>query len=296
MPSVAYDADLGGTTIKQCTAAELSPNISVVASRASGGIAPAALYVNQGEPRARWSSADIATALSTVGANGGLCLSSSNLVLAFQGRTCTALASSGQTFTCANSLTTLQSLTANQGDAMASIDFESLLLSTDGFVVPVTLNASASISNASAGVEYRLGPAKAALNGGGSAQIPGVQGVTVNFGIGVLAEYQDGGTFPTAGYVTQTDPSIDLRFKDMASLASVGPLFQDMQSLTVYLRKKSDSGDVVAEATAEHIAITFATGISAVQSVAGSGIDHVVPAARFFGKALTTSSTSAISV
>jgi hypothetical protein len=293
MSAAIYDSVFGALAIKQCAAAEFSPNNQIDPARMSGAVDPTAHYLGQGEPRARWTSHDLATILGAVSVTAGLYVASGTITVPWNRR------AAGSTFLGATSHFRLNGtkgllwptqFEANQGDPKARCMLECAFLSSNGLAVPVTASTAQSLAAQSFTSEFRLGPV--AING---SALPGVVGIVVNTGIQVELEYLDGGVFPTNAYITQRDPSMDIRFRDETALATYGPLVAAVTSAVAYFRKKSAGGTVVADATEEHIALSFADGITDVQQIGGSGTATAEPALRIVGETLTASAASAIS-
>lgn len=293
MSAAIYDAVFGALAIKQCSSAEFSPNNQIQPARMSGAIDPTAHYLASAEPRCRWASHDLATILGALSVTAGLYVGSGTITVPWNRR------SAGSTFLGATSHFRLNgtkgliwpvSFEANQGDPTARGMLECVFLSSDGLTTPVTSSTAQSLASQAFTSEFRLGPV--AISG---SAVPGVVGVQVNTGINVELEYLNGGLFPTNAYITQRDPTIDVRFRDETALHSFGPLIASASSMVAYLRKKTQGGSVVADGTSEHIAFSFADGICDIQQISGSGNSTCEPALRVFGETLTASAASAIS-
>lgn len=292
MSASIYDSVFGALAIKQCSAAEFSPNNQVQAARMSGAVDPTAHYLGSGEPRARWTSHDLATILAGLTVTGGLYVASGTITVPWNRR------AAGSTHLGATSHFRLNgtkgliwpvSFEANQGDPVARCMLECGFLSTDGLAVPVTSSTGQSLASQAFTSEFRLGPV--GING---SALPGVVGVQVNTGIQVELEYLNGGVFPVNAYITQRDPTMDIRFRDETALHTYGPLILAASSAVAYFRKKAQGSTVVSDATEEHIAFSFADGICDAQQIGGSGTATAEPALRIFGETLTASAASAI--
>lgn len=290
------DATLGAITLKQCSQATLNTALDILVGRGSGNVAPDDHFVNGSNPAATFTSMDVATILAANTANfanAGLQVSSGSLVFPLRIRSAgSTYAGSGAhtTISSANGLIIPRSLSV-PGKGAASIDLECLFESTDGRTIPLTTTTNASLSNGSFNAMYRLYPCS--VNG---SAVAGVSNVTVNFGITVENNGDlDGFIYPTEHYITQTDPTIDITFKDEAAFETYGPLFTAQTAAVINLQKMAAGSTVVDVATEEHITLTFADGIVTVDQIGNSGNTRGEYTIRLYGESLTVSTTAALS-
>lgn len=291
--STIYDAVLGSTTLRQCMAGEFTANAKPIVARASGGINPAEIYGGLCEPKGSFESEDLGTLLALSSfLQSGIVVSSSTLALALQQRAQGAGYQSGSnhfTATAANGLVVPTRINCPE-KGNCSIALDAHFLATSALTNPVTFNAGASLSSTSFVGCYAL--AKVDFNTG--TVVTRVTGVTVNPGITVVSEGYNGGNFPTSLHIQERNPSIDVTFDDAGNLANFAAGFTAMTALVVYLRKRSGAG-FVSDGTAEHIAISFADGITAFEQIRASQRESAAGTLRFYGEALSASAASAIS-
>ncbi|HSG69418.1 MAG TPA: hypothetical protein VLA12_03340, partial [Planctomycetaceae bacterium] len=151
MPSdVVYDAVLGSLTLKQVQSASYSGGGNPIAGTASGNPDPDTYFGGTAEPRASFSSADIATILGVSNiCTAGLAVAAGTVTIPFQkraNRSTFAGGSSNNTLSAANGLLVPNTFSVSQDDdaAMCSLDF--IFKSTDGTTNPVTITASQALS------------------------------------------------------------------------------------------------------------------------------------------------------
>src|SRR5690606_29320348 len=159
-----------------------------------------------------------------------------------------------------------------------------------GVTAPVSVNATASVAAETPTAMYTLGPV--AVNG---TELTQVTGVTVSTGIEVSSPiYQ--GNYAQEAFIVRQRPVIDITTYNLGQLAALGGTWGAGTAVTVYARKRSGAG-FVADATTEHVLISFGAGLIApVQTIAGAGVGgHSTRTLRFFGEAITITGSSAIS-
>lgn len=295
MPSfVAYDAILGAVNLRQVRSSGFNPGNTVVPDFVTGGIDPEAIFFHGGRPTAQFQSGDVAGVITGIHAQNGLYVSNGTIAIPWNKR------ANGGTFAAAGNhvrvrgaygLTVLNSLSANHGDqdgAMA--DLATTFVSSDGMTVPVVFDSSQTLQAQAYNASHRLGPQY--VNG---SLVTSIVGVTINTGITTDVEETDGNLFATEVHITRRNPTIDIRFRNVAALSTYGPLFASLSSYTGYLRKRAPGSSFVSDATSEHISFSFGSGgIIDVQSLSGSGNSPAEPSLRITGKTLTLSATAAI--
>ena len=296
MPATGLgDATLGALTLKQCSEATLSPNISLESARGSGNVAPDAIFVASGTPVASFTSRDVSAVLganTNAFAGSGLGVSSGTITIPLRIRTTGGTYASGGAHTTLNGTDGLIVPTSLNipGNGFASIGLDCHYQSTDGQAAPVGISTTVAVSNGAFNRLYRMHPVS--LDG---SAVAGVSSVTVNFGFTLEHSGDvDGFVYPTEHYITATDPTIDINFKDATALATHGPLFTAQNAAVINLRRAAEGGTVVATATAEHITLTFGAGIKTVETIGNSGNTRGEYTLRLTGETLTVSTTATL--
>lgn len=287
-----YDALLGATTLRQCTAGEFTANARPIVARTSGGVSPAEIYGGETAPMGSFESEDLGTLLAISNfLQSGIVVSSSTLAMVLQQRAQGGTYQSGSNHfaaTAANGLVVPTRIQIPE-KGNCSIGLDAHFRGTSSLTNPVSFNVAAALAStlfngcyAFAGIDFNNG-----------TLITRGTGVTVNPGIQVLAEGFNGGNYPTSLSIQERNPTIDVSFDNAANLANFASAFTAMTSLVVYLRKRSGAG-WVADEEEEHIAISFADGMTTFETIRASGRDSSVGTLRFHGEALSASAVSAI--
>ncbi|WP_437225023.1 hypothetical protein SH661x_003884 [Planctomicrobium sp. SH661] len=277
------DSAFGAATIAQCQAAEFSSNNQIEALRASAAVFPSEFVLMGAEPRFRYTSYDLATALTALDEAGGLYVGSGTISLPWRVRSPGSAFVSGANnikLTATKGLLVPVSITAQQGQ-VASIDLEAALLS-DGFTNPVGHSGSLSLSDPSYVGTFRLGPSSL-----GGSDVTGIVGIQVGFGINMVLEYADGGTFPTNVYVETVNPFVDVTFRGHAFLAAYGPMFSSLAGAVFSLVANADGGTIQSLSSSEHITLTLSSPMVDMQGISGQGTSIAEPRMRLLGKSLT---------
>jgi hypothetical protein len=300
MSATVYDAILGGLTLRQVMRTAYSPNANIIAGRVSGGLNPSEFYGGPAEPMASFDSADLAGVLGGLSVTAGLSVAAGTITIPFNERANGGTFASGsnhETLSSANGLIVPTSFSANQDDAAAIATLECHFRSTDGLTYPVAVNANQALGSQAFSAQFAMGPVGLELGSEGSASLlDGVSAIAVNPGLTVVKEKYNGAIYPTRLFITQRDPSIDITFVDLAGLVRFTSIYQSLVSLAVFFRKRADGGSFVSDATEEHIAFSFAAGITQIQQVGASGNATGSHTVRLYGKALTASAAAAIAL
>lgn len=295
-----YDAFIGDLSLRQCTSSQYSPAGTAVVGRVSGGLNPSFISGGQAQPKAVFASADLLNLLTNVDLESGLYVDGGTIVIPFQERELGATfagAGANQSLTAADALAIITSIEASQASDMAMGNLEVNFISADGLTDPVTVNVDQDLSAQAFQALYRMGPVKGRVGADAAvAQIPGVTGFTVNPGLTVSVKSFDGGIWPTVLTINQRDPAIDLTFEDFNSLSRFNATYTSITSLTAYLRKLSDGGTFVADATTGHISFTLTGGLNINQSFGAQQNADGSITQRYFGKSLAKSLTAAIAL
>lgn len=278
-----YDAIVGATTIRNCQSGSFDPGVNVDTRRASGQAVPSTFVANRVEPRINITTSDLAGAVTACG-TAGTCLSSSTLQFAVEDRACSGNAGTGATIAAAQGYARINAISAS-GSNVATATVEAFITSTDGFTNPLTLNASASLSAESYVTEFRL--ASVFIDG---TRLGDETDVTVNFGITEQMNPSNT-TYPIAVFPKEINPTISITAKEVDVALAETIAAGTISSAVVYLKK-----DGVANATAEHISITFGSGLSVLSSIGGSGTDDATVQLMLHGTGLTISTTATVAL
>lgn len=284
-----YDAVLGALTLKQVTDGSYAAGAQPIAGRASGNIDPDQYFGGPAEPRASFSSADVAGVIAGLSMSGGLSVASGTITIPFRKRSNQAgFAGAASHFTVSgtNGLIVPTRFRASQDGEAALADVECWFRSTDGLTMPAAVNVNQSLAAQSFNAQYALGPVT--VNG---AAIPEIVEVSVNPGITVRSSRHDGGIYPQKLYIVDRRPTIDLTFEDFDE-AIAGYLA--LTAAVVYFRKRSGVG-FAADVSTVHCAFSFADGIATAEQLSASGQQDGRCTVRLHGEALTASAASAIS-
>lgn len=294
MPQAAlYDALLGAASqLSFIQSAQYSPNNALTPIRISGALDPSDHTVTQSDPRSQLTTSDIHNFIGYLAAGTGLYLASDTIIVPRNIR------ASGGTFAAGanheklagtKALIVPMSVSANQGDPRATAQLDIHWLSSDGLTAPVTNDQSYTLFAAAASVEHLLGAFY--LDG---SPVTGVVGVTVNYGIEVMPIRTDGAIYAHDAHIKQRDPSFEVRFVNAAVMESVGPLFANATSASVFLREKATGSTVVADATLTHCEFAFGNGIADISGFGGSGNESQEATVRVMGRSLTIANNVAI--
>lgn len=300
MPSTVYDAFIGSLSLRQVVSSSFNPGTSIVVGRVSGGQLPSFIAGGACSPRASFSSMDLFNALTKVDLSAGFDVDSGTIVIPFQARASGSTFGgdgTNQTITAADALTVITSIEAAQSGEGATVSLDSIFRSSDGTTNPVTLNTAATLTAQAFQALYHMGPVVAQMASEGSvSQIAQVTRVSVNPGLTVTASAYDGGNYPIITTIDQQDPTLDLTFEDFDAASRFVSDFTSLTSITAYLRKKSDGGSFVADATAGHISLTLTGGLITLQSIGAGATGNGSIALRFTGKQIAKSLATAISI
>ncbi len=151
-----------------------------------------------------------------------------------------------------------RTINATQGPGAATIACD-LLCTYDGTNDPIAVSSSVALPSVAAATEaFTLGPVD--LNG---TDVDGVQSVTVDFGITEINLSGDGDVYATFAAITDRRPRINLTTNKATFLTTTGisGTAVDVNNCTVFLRKVTEGGKRVADATEEHIAIAADEGV-----------------------------------
>lgn len=292
MADGVYDAVLGALTLKQVSNTTYSEGKTVIAATKSGDVDPAQYYANRAEPKATFESTDIAGVLGGISVTAGLSISSGTITIPYRKRAQGATfagSSAHVALSGTNGLLIPTSFSSSQDQEASTVSLELWFRSTDGATDPVTSATGASLASQSFNVSYDHGPVLV-----NASEVAEVTGFTVNPGIEVRAKRYQGLPFPTALYIVQRRPTIDLEFEDFDDAEAFVGTVTAMSSCACYMRKLADGSSHVAEATAEHVKFSFTDGIVTLETLSASGTEDGTATVRLYGDTLAASATNAI--
>lgn len=259
----------GGAEIVQLNSVEPNANLNELIAHASGDPLPSFTGVMDAAPGLSFETTqikDILDAVSTLGVIANY--SGSNLDVEYRegqtGGTRIAIASTTHLRgRCTNASLCFESLSAQQSQA-ASLRGRLYFLSSDGITNPITWTDGVAVTG-TAKVQhmYTLGPVK--ING---SMIGGGQSMEWDNRLTIDEARSDGEVFPTYHDVETYMTQVIYRSRNTALLST----FRDptpITSWTSFLRKKKSNGDLVANATEEHIALSAADGVVQARSASG---------------------------
>lgn len=252
-------------TLSQLGQVSIDGGITLSEVIAMGAVDRSAVIAAQAEPRIRLECYDLATLLGTVGITDGYpCTASLGALIQFQKRAANAsgiFAGGSNNFNVQSTLGILQveNLGATQDEsagAMAELLYTPLYDGSNAILV--ANNGVALAGSVGFGSLFYLGGAYL-----GASQLEGCQSWQYQTGLVLSAKRADGDyAARKASYIRRT-PRLTLTFDKLPSMTS-GPnsLINAAlaSTLAVYLRKGAHGGIRVADATLEHIKISFATG------------------------------------
>jgi hypothetical protein len=152
-------------------------------------------------------------------------------------------------------------------NGLATLGLE-LIATHDGTNNPIVIATSQALAG-TAGVSEAFTAGPVYING---VQLEGVQNISIDFGITEMVLGSDGLVWPTYVAILDRKPVIRVRTIDALALNTFG-LTGAAQGITdslIYLRKISQGGTRVANATAEHIKVSVDEGLISVDTVRGS--------------------------
>lgn len=299
MQSTIYDANLGSSLkLRQILDGGWQLSHQVVIGRTTAGIDPSEIYAGRGEPVASLSTADLTTVLTNVDPADGL-LISDGLTLPFQKRASGATYASGSNHwasTATKALVIVTEISAardQEGEDQpgATAQLEAHVESSDGSD-PVSGSSGQALAATAFVDQYSMGPV--VING---TTLTDPTGFRVRPGIEVHKVWSAGLDFPTLVCIRRRTPVIEIDVEHLDSLATSGGFGLGASALTsasVYLKRKDDGARYESDVSLLHGKISFATGLTKIEAVQGSGSDDASATIMLHGKALSWSAANAL--
>jgi hypothetical protein len=147
----------------------------------------------------------------------------------------------------------------------ATIDYQAVVVSTDGSTSPLTITDDIAVPAIVAdGGRFCLGGFKI-----GTYTLTGVRQMTLDFGIDMVPEGADSDIYDTIASVREVNSRFTFRGINTQWLKSTAIPISGKAAVhadtILYLRKRDDAGIFISDATAEHIKMT-AAGYAVVQN------------------------------
>lgn len=247
----------------------VDPRIDTMIQGASG-IDTVFAGVKGSIPLIRFDTPAIAYALGQIGFNGLAIVQATNPVeIYFQEYSNGGSLATGSTatkFTINGGLAYLSSITAtHQEEAMASFE---IVATFDGTNAPIAVAKNQSVAglggfDQSNLEKFTLGPAD--FNGTAVE----TQSFEFNTGIEVFTAGKDGGLYAELAAIQKRAPSATINVIDLEAIADEGVIGAAKTNVALVLRKKTNKGGNVAEATAEHIAIEMPEALAVIGETGG---------------------------
>lgn len=291
-----YDAILGTLNLRQVVDAAYETNPSVVTAYESAGLDPQQLYGGAFDPRFSFGSVDIATICGASGIDpqAGHSVTTGMTVpfrlAADQGAYATGASHFAKS--CTNGLVVVDSIDVDQQGNVCTARLMAHCRSTNG-LDPVTPATGQSLAAQAFIAQFGMGKVLITPTGAGAVEVDAV-GFSVSPGIQMLKAYKEGLPAPVRVNIRRRTPTIDVRFRSVADLVSFTASYKGFTAVSAYARRWKDAESFELDPSLVHAKFSFAGGISAVQTLRGSGTDDAEVTLRLHGKALTWSVTNAI--
>lgn len=223
-----------------------------------GALDPAAVILTHAEPTISIMTHDLTTVLTKVGLSTGLaCTSASTFYWQRRADTGTFTTSTThQKVVSTTGFLNLNSISASQ-DSPADLSLTYYPFSSDGVTQPLAYTDSVALGSSPAFVsKFFFGGVKL-----GSSFLNGVTSVSYDNGLAFRYHAQDGAHYRVNGSIYARTPSITLTWHSVQALANFSPdlCIDAATNLKVFFKKGVSGSHRVANATAEHTSINFAT-------------------------------------
>lgn len=252
-----YAADLDGTQVP-VHSGTVSVNPTVLQERAASGAHPTFGAMADMKPTLTFSTLAVKTVLDLCGIDN---LSVTTGVLYFGLMTSgSAFAATGVSVSANDCLAAFRGIDARHNEA-ATVNIE-VFPTDDGTTLSLTVNTSDTLpAPTHLGELFTCGP----------AEFDEVSFETVGWnldtGLAIIHEGHSGNVEPTMAAFAKREPTIGVEVLDVPQLPAFG---QAEAAAEVWLRKMTENGQRVAEATAEHISFTMAVAMSYPEEGRGS--------------------------
>lgn len=253
-------------TVHQITNVSHSQNAELVNAVATGAVSPAAFFIGNTAPTTQLTSTD--STLLTL--NGNLWLSrgycaeagipDANLatIVPFNERANCSVFNAANVHAAFGSRHTIVMPTSVSGTRAEAIEFQLDLryLTLDPFEPPNTVLNALALSTASFAQASQFAGAYI-----GGVEIKEAIGFTYNPGLTILSEPVGGGSYPSTGYVTVVEPTIEIQTESLAESLAVLNGADLGTGLTIYLATKQQGATIQPRANPVHASLTALNGI-----------------------------------
>jgi len=269
-------AGSGAFNLSQIPDREIDLGITEELGYGAGQLSPSHVSVMSQAPVISGGTTEIARFLTNIDALLGLAIPSTTVItsVAFYFQSAQLLGgikagSSHLTGTLNKGMVIPTGVSVEQ-DGVATLNFDMHAL-YDGTNLPIVWADSQALASGTPAVDeqFTLGPTF--IN---NVQVPGLQGMTWDFGIEVEKHSTDGQVYPLTMRIMRVTPMITLRSVDVvtASDFNLTGTALDANTFKTYIQKMDDEGDRVAIATTEHVEIagTASQGFVTVENLGGA--------------------------
>jgi hypothetical protein len=260
--SVAFDS----TVIDDIISQSETPGIELANERAGGAVDIEFQSVSKGEPRIKFVTRQIGDALGLMdSAQAYLCKDlaalTTGLIVTYQKRAQGGIFTSGSNHlkgTLADGMACWNRITAEEFRD-AEIEIEAVGVHSTGLANPYSVSASQALPTRGAiDSRYRIGPLT--INNVAMGSLSRVE-IRQELELEIL--YKGGAIFPTLVCIRSRKVMFTFQGVDVGLLAASGAIgasgtVSDQANMKFYLRKQSQNGLYVADATAEHISFSAA--------------------------------------
>lgn len=250
----------GGTLLDQIVSDSLGLNIQRLLQSGDGGVFPRFTAIQGQEPAFQFTTTKLAAALGAIGLSGLAITGGGGPTVFYSQRLAQGGSRAGAgahlSASVAEGILYPMQITAAQGDN-ATIQYACKATYNESvdpvvFATGVSLPGSETISEM-----FTLGPVN--ING---TELPGVQSVTIDFGITLTKVLEGGLIWTTFDGIMGQAPTITINTLDMSAMTTPGLLGapQGATDSVIYFRKKTAGAGNLADATAEHVSFSIDQG------------------------------------
>ena len=290
-----YDISLAGTVLKNIQSINHSTNSNPVPGYPSGEAGPGSIFDADCPHSTTFQSTDLQTILGLNTAtyiSSGVFVSGGSTLVPIRKRLAGGIHASGSTheaLSCQNTLVFPTGVNAVQGQS-AAIDSTMRYQSTDGMVNPVSQLGSQTLAASAMNSEYVLHSASVA-----GVAVSALVSVTITPGITITDGRSGGGPYPTALFITQVAPLLDIVTENTtAAHALLAGDSLGVAGVDIYLAQRSSSGVITATGSSAHVKISAAAGMRQLVSSGGDSRGSLQCTVRVNCLALTAATSVAI--
>jgi len=219
----------------------LTPNLQQIISSGSGAVDPTFVSIGQMQPEITFDATAIKTALAGVGGISGAAMSSDTFYFQrmLAGGKRGGASTNIKVVAVAGIIIPTQIRAAQSREA--TIGYRAVPVSSNGILAPITMTTLQSLETGqdAANEIYTLGPVT--VNG---TALPGVDDMTLDFGINLEIIFADGGIYPTFVGIMNRAPFFTVKTFDLDALASwdIDGIVQGATDSTIILQNQVEGG------------------------------------------------------